>query len=103
MVSEQEVKKQITAAFRRYRLIKELLPGIEEFIQDFRILHAQLRGRDRLEVRIETEHDGEDANWWRVPSLNAYFVPENGEERKVLSFGTWEGGRGGGERLLYND
>lgn len=91
MVSEWEVKREITAAFKKYNLISELLPKVDEFIQEFRVLHAQLKGNDRLEVRVDTQHDIEDANFWRVPTLNVYFVPENGEERKVLEHGTSEG------------
>lgn len=102
MVSEQEVRKDITAAFRRYELVRELFPKVDEFIQEFRVLYAQLKGKDRLEIRVETEHDREDEKWWRVPSLNVYFVPEKGEERKVLEHGTFEGGKAR-EKLLYND
>jgi len=102
MVSEQEVKKGITVALRNYELVRELFPKVDEFIQEFRVLHAQLREKDRLELRVETRHDKDSKDWWRVPSLNAYFVPEKGEERKVLEHGTFEGGTTR-ERLLYND
>ncbi|MBI2106923.1 hypothetical protein HYT57_02965 [Candidatus Woesearchaeota archaeon] len=102
MVSEQEVKKGITAALRKYELVRELFPKVGEFIQEFRVLHAQLKGNDKLEVRVETRHDKDSKDWWRVPSLNAYFVPEKGEERKVLEHGTFEGGATR-EKLLYND
>ena len=102
MVSEEEVKRRVREAFLKYTLIEELLPEIGEFYHDFRVLHAQLREGDRLEIRIETKHDREDERWWRVPSVTAYLVPKEGKEKKVLDFSTREVGVTR-EILLYND
>lgn len=103
MVTEAETKRMIAVAFRGYDILGELLPEVDEFIQDFRVLHAQLREGDRLEIRVETRSDPEDARFGRVPALTAYFVPKGGKERKVLKHGTWEGGGYPRETLLYND
>lgn len=80
-----------------------MFPDIREFYSDFRVLHTQLREGDRLEIRIETHHDPEDEKWWRMPGLNAYFVPKIGDERSVLECGTWEGLFREKTLLLYND
>lgn len=101
MVTQEEVKGLVGHAFEKYDLL-DLFPEIGEFYLGFRVLHAQLRKGDRLEIRVETRHDPEDSKWWRMPALTAYLVPEVGKEKRVLEFGTWEGSRTE-ESLLYDD
>ena len=69
---ETELKKAVEG----YDLIGEIFPDIKDFYDAYKVLHAQLREGDDLEILLSTTHNKEDQRFDRSPFIEVFLKSE---------------------------
>ena len=100
-ISEKEVREKLEEAVKNFDWITEFFPHLDRFISRYKLLSAQLKEKDELEIKIKKKENRSNRVTYAEPEVDIILTKEKGKSELVYSI-SYDGTSLGSE-LLYND
>ncbi|MBU1204002.1 MAG: hypothetical protein KKG60_02955 [Nanoarchaeota archaeon] len=83
-MKKNELLNKILSLFNDEKIIRELLPNLDEYMETYKLFEHQLLKGEKLEIKLEPLKHEKDG--YIKPNLVFYFTPKRGQKKRIASF-----------------